>query len=81
MTTHIKRKQLFRFWYEKAIYNFKHGRRSCGIKDLLSALYLAEKMEYSSGLRKMILLMLYEVDGTNEQQGIQKMLEEMRIEN
>lgn len=73
--------QLLYFWREKAIYNFKHGRRSCGIKDLLSALYLAEKMEYSSGLRKMILLMLYEVDGTNEQQGIQKMLEEMRIEN
>ncbi|XOK59466.1 helix-turn-helix domain-containing protein [Paenibacillus elgii] len=81
VTTHIKRKQLFRFWYEKAIYNFKNGRRSCGIKDLLSALYLAEKMEYSSGLRKMILLMLYEVDGANEQQGIQKMLKEMRIEN
>ncbi|KEQ26308.1 hypothetical protein [Paenibacillus tyrfis] len=81
VTTHIKRKQLFRFWYEKAIYNFKNGRRSCGIKDLLSALHLAEKLQYSSGLRKMILLMLYEVDGTNEQQGIQKMLEEVRCEN
>ncbi|MFB0844180.1 helix-turn-helix domain-containing protein [Paenibacillus oleatilyticus] len=81
VTTHIKRKQLFRFWYEKAIYNFKHGRRSCGIKDLVSALYLAEKMQYSSGLRKMILLMLYEVDGANEQQEIQKVLEEMLSKN
>ncbi|WP_025849730.1 helix-turn-helix domain-containing protein [Paenibacillus ehimensis] len=81
MTTHIKRKQLFRFWYEKAIYNFKHGRRSCGIKDLLTALNLAEKMQYSSGLRKMILLMLYEVDGANEQQEIQKMLDELRSEH
>ncbi|GMX66376.1 hypothetical protein Elgi_56480 [Paenibacillus elgii] len=77
VTTHIKRKQLFRFWYEKAIYNLKNGRRSCGINDLLSALYLAEKIQYSSGLRKMILLMLYEVDGMIEQQGIiQKMVEE-----
>ncbi|WP_189597344.1 helix-turn-helix domain-containing protein [Paenibacillus elgii] len=81
VTTHIKRKQLFRFWYEKAIYNLKNGRRSCGINDLLSALYLAEKMQYSSGLRKMILLVLYEVDSTNEQQGIQKMLEEVRCEH
>ncbi|KPV61084.1 hypothetical protein QJ48_01775 [Paenibacillus sp. A3] len=80
-STPVFETQLFYFWREKAIYNFKNGRRSCGIKDLLSALYLAEKMEYSSGLRKMILLMLYEVDGANEQQGIQKMLKEMRIEN
>lgn len=75
--TPIIKTQLFYFWREKAIYNFKNGRRSCGINDLLSALYLAEKIQYSSGLRKMILLMLYEVDGINEQQEFQKILEEL----
>ncbi|WP_163858917.1 hypothetical protein [Paenibacillus elgii] len=79
-----KQKNMFRYILTLEVKEFRvwgKRRRTCGINDQLSALYLAEKMQYSSGLRKMILLMLYEVDSTNEQQGIQKMLEEVRCEH
>lgn len=53
--------QLFIFWYEKAKYSFKNGKKEVGINDLFSALYLAEKMQYTSGFKKLILLMLDEM--------------------